>query len=236
MMRLSVLLCTVFFLVACSVFSPSSSSPPQRKSIADVVIDDFTHDTQVLHSEDYALTQAWWIPVEFWQAALSKVNPALAEQAVQILRPYSMVAVVQADVTALGGFAYYARDDIAQRLQVQRVDAQGVPVALPQEKSVNPAVQNLLMQLTPLLGKAIGDMGRNMHFFVLADTDAQGQRLASPYEPGRIQIQLAASDTQPVQQLDIDLPVNALFVPRLCANGKPAHVAWKYCPWDGKPL
>lgn len=236
MMRVPVLLCAVFLLLSCSVFSPAVSSPPARKPLVDVVIDEFTHDTQVLHSEDYALTQAWWIPVEFWQAALSKVNPALAEQAVQILKSYSMVAVVQADVTALGGFAYYSRDEIAQRLQVQRVGAQGAPVALPQEKSVNPAVQNLLMQLTPLLGKAIGDMGRNMHFFVLADTDDKGQRLASPYETGRVQIQLGASETQPAQQLDIELPVNALFVPRLCANGKPAHVAWKYCPWDGKPL
>ena len=34
----------------------------------------------------------------------------------------------------------------------------------------------------------------------------------------------------------VELPINALFVPRLCSDGREAHVTWNYCPWTGERL
>lgn len=231
-----VLLALAVLLSSCAGLMPESARTlPPHKPLAEVVLDDFTRDTQVLLSGDHALVQAWWIPVEFWQAALSQASPALAEQAVTRLQPYSMVAVVQADVSTLGGFAFYSRDDLQQRLQVQwQRGGQMQTLSLP--SSVSPAVQQLLMQLTPLLSRMMGDVGRNLHFFVLDNQDARGQRWVSPYEDGAVTIRLAATATQPAHTLTVELPVNALFEPRRCANGKPAHLSWRFCPWDGAPL
>jgi hypothetical protein len=32
----------------------------------------------------------------------------------------------------------------------------------------------------------------------------------------------------------IDPPINALFVPRVCEDGREAQVTWKFCPWMGR--
>lgn len=231
------------FLLSCAALTAStpptdtSSRPlPARKPLQEVVIDEFTRDTQALRTSDYAFVQAWWIPVEFWQAALSQVNPALAQQSLDVLKPYSMVAVVQADVTALGGFVFYPRADLQQRLQLQWQPAQGEVVTLQPVSQPNSTLQNLVTQLSPLLSRAMGEMGRNMQFFVFEDVKSDGTRVTDPYSAGMLRVNLAPSETQAAAQLDIELPVNALYEPRLCANGKPAHISWRYCPWDGQPL
>jgi hypothetical protein len=36
--------------------------------------------------------------------------------------------------------------------------------------------------------------------------------------------------------MKIEMPIDALFVQRMCPNGKPAHVSWVVCPWDGGKL
>jgi len=34
----------------------------------------------------------------------------------------------------------------------------------------------------------------------------------------------------------IELPLDALHMPRLRANGKPANISWTHCAWDGETL
>ena len=231
------------FLLSCTALTGNKPSAevasrplPARKPLQAVVIDEFTRDTQALRTSDYAFVQAWWIPVEFWQAALSQVNPALVQQSLDVLKPYSMVAVVQADVTALGGFVFYPRADLQQRLQLQWQPSQGEVVTLRPVSQPNSTLQNMVTQLSPLLSRAMGEMGRNLQFFVFEDVKADGARVTDPYSAGTLRVNLASSETQAAAQLEIELPVNALYEPRLCANGKPAHISWRYCPWDGQPL
>lgn len=214
----------------------NTSAAPVRKALHQVVVDDLVGDTQVLRTDTYGLTQAWWIPLEFWQASLGRINPQLVQQVETVLGEYSIVAVVQADVSALGGFVFYSREEIQPRLAVTWQRSGVTPRALQMVPNPNLAVRSLVQQLTPLLGRSMGEMGRNLQFFVLADRDEQGQRIVNPYEPGLLTIHLTASETQPAVALNLDLPLNALFEPRYCANGKPAHITWRFCPWDGKPL
>ena len=81
----------------------------------------------------------------------------------------------------------------------------------------------------------MGNLGSNMHFFVLNDELESSPRLIDPYLKGHISIQLERRDEV---QLDarIEMPLNSLFIPRKCPNGMDAHVSWKFCPWTGKPL
>ena len=62
-----------------------------------------------------------------------------------------------------------------------------------------------------------------------------GKRILDPYQPGGLQVDLKRKNNQPLQA-KIEFPLNSLYVPRRCPNGKPAHVSWKFCPWTGAKL
>jgi hypothetical protein len=34
----------------------------------------------------------------------------------------------------------------------------------------------------------------------------------------------------------VGMPLDSLFKPRFCPNGKKAHISWEFCPWSGKKL
>lgn len=239
--QLRKMLCGLLALIVvgasgCAGINTASTTPLVPKPLQKVIVDDLVSDTQVLRTNEFSLTQAWWIPLEFWQVSLGRINPQLAQQVESVLGEYSIVAVVQADVSALGGFVFYPREALQQRLVVKWQPEDGDAIPLRAEPNPNSAVRNLLQQLTPLLSRSMGEMGRNLQFFVFADRTESGQRIVNPYQTGALLIQLSASETQGDAVLSVDLPLNALYEPRFCANGKPAHVSWHYCPWDGKPL
>jgi hypothetical protein len=64
----------------------------------------------------------------------------------------------------------------------------------------------------------------------------EGVTPISPYEAGTLRFTMGASGDLTAIEGGIETPMNALFVPRLCPNGRPAHVSWKVCPWDGTAL
>lgn len=234
--RVTLVMMAAAAVMGCSSLSSTVPALPPHKPMASVSVDDLIADTQVIHTDPFSLVQAWWIPLEFWQASLGRINPQLAQEVSAILGDYSLVAVVQADVSALGGFVFYSRDDLQRRLRVQWQVDDATPVSLDLVTEPNVAVRNLVQQLSPLLSRTMGDMGRNLQFFVLNDRAADGGRLVDPYRRGQVLIGLSASETQPAAQLAVELPLDALFERRYCANGKPARVTWRFCPWDGRPL
>jgi hypothetical protein len=81
----------------------------------------------------------------------------------------------------------------------------------------------------------MGNLGRNLHFFVFQDEE-KDSRIFSPFDSGAVVVKLSGRENRQDISLSIDRPIDSLLVPRLCANGKPAHVTWKFCPWDGKKL
>jgi len=93
----------------------------------------------------------------------------------------------------------------------------------------------LLSMFKPMLGAAMGNMGENFHFFTLIDEDETGTRVIDPYRSGILKFNFAKRDGEQLKT-QIEFPLNELFVPRKCPNGKDAHISWKYCPWTGKLL
>jgi hypothetical protein len=81
----------------------------------------------------------------------------------------------------------------------------------------------------------MGNLGKNFHFYVLSDKRNSSHRLIDPYKKGLIEIQLMKNKDDLINA-EIELPLNCLYVPRKCPNGKDAHISWSYCPWTGKKL
>lgn len=226
---------TALFLLLLSALGLAA----ERLPFTEVNANNLTTETQKTAGSDNALDLVWWIPVEFWQVALANnaaVTPAQIDDIVDTLRPYSLLAVVQADISTFGAFDFFDEVKVSSGLRVVYTPEHGSSVNIPLDELIDPDVTLLLNQMSPVLTAAMGNLGENFFFFPLPDMDDTGQRIISPYERGSLAITLTARDGIHRPPYLIEFPLDALHQPRLCPNGKPAHVSWAYCPWSGKKL
>ena len=210
-----------------------------RKAIVDVDMNVLISDSQVISGTNNTFDFIWWIPAEYWEVAFSQDSSVPQDQAqlfLGILRNYSVLAVLQADISAFGAFTFFDRERLMDGLAVEYVRADGKTLPIPIDEVADPDLRLLLDQLKPVLAAAMGSMGENFYFFPVPDTGKDGERLVSPYADGEVRVRLAARNAQAAPVLSLEFPLNALFVPRMCPNGKPAHISWSYCPWSGEKL
>ena len=209
----------------------------ERKAIMDVDSNALTSETQKAKGDDDSLDFVWWIVPEFWEVALRQnpgVSDAQAEEILAVLNQYAVLAVVQADISAFGAFSFSDKDAVMQGLVVESVDVGGTVTSRSHTEPSNADLRIILDQMRPILADAMGNLGQNLYFFPLAAYDDDGDRFLSPYEKGEFRVTLSRGEG--TQTLGIETPLDSLHVPRLCPNGKPAHVSWAYCPWSGERL
>ena len=216
------------------------SMAAEKKPLKDIDTEAFTSDTQVTPkgAGDKHIALAWWIPNEFWESLLSRDATTSASEKKAMLDAMSgvsLLAVVQADISAVGAFQYYSKEEIEQSMTLSYTGADGQKQRLPPLQTIAPDLEVVLGVFKPILGAAMGNLGNNLHFYVLSDRSKSSPRLLDPYRNGQIDIQLARRD-KVLMDARVELPINALFVPRKCPNGKNAHSSWKYCPWTGEQL
>lgn len=199
-----------------------------------------TRDTQVTvqGAGDRHIAVAWWIPNEFWEAFLSRdstTNESQKQAMLQALSGISLLAVLQGDISTMGAFNFYTKEEIEQSMTLSFSAADGNKYKLSPLQSVAPDLEVVIGVIKPVLASAMGNLGNNMHFYVLNDKTESSPRLLDPYQKGRLDIKLKNRDAASLDAR-IEMPVNALFRPRTCPNGKVAHISWSYCPWGGERL
>lgn len=229
------------FLASCLalVLLATCAVAAERKAIEDVDSDEFTTDTQTSPkgAGDSHVALIWWIPNEFWESILARdtVTAEADKQAMlAAMDGVSLLAVVQADIGAMGQFNFYSKDEVSNTMGLSYTDATGNTQPLSQVETIKPELQAVLGVFQPILGAAMGNLGANFHFYVLNDASDTG-RLLDPYEQSVINIELVQRGGQRMKA-QVETPLNSLFVPRVCPNGKEAHVSWKFCPWSGAKL
>lgn len=224
-------------LVITTILLAFVASAAERKSILQVDMNALTAETQTMAGGPDSIDFAWWIPYEFWEATFRQSEDLTAAQADQVLvlfRNHSILAVVQADISPFGAFNFFDKETVMDGLTIRAVDAAGDIRTISHTEPADPDLRLMLDQMRPILAQAMGNMGENFYFFPIPAFDGSGERVPSPYETGRLRITLGRGDDTSI--LEIDTPIDSLFVPRICPNGKPAHVSWAYCPWSGKKL
>jgi len=211
----------------------------EREPIEEVSIDDLANETQIsIASDGRSMDLVWWIPFEYWEASFARdktlpngVRTALRDA----LSPHFLVAVAQAEISGLGAFDFYTEQEVRKTLRVTLKGEDGRRHNLGHLQEVPADLSLLLEQLKPILRGAMGRLGNNMHFFVFSDRDPAGKRLADPYGTGTLMFGLERRDGKEIEA-QLELPLNALYAPRLCPHGKEAHVSWNFCPWTGEKL
>ena len=212
----------------------------EKHPLKDVDTDELTFDTQYMPkvAGDNQMALIWWIPHEFWGALFSRDTTTSEVDKKEMLDALSgiyLLSVVQADITFFGAFKFYSKEEIEKKMLISFTDANGKRQQLSPMQRINPDLEILLGVFKPILGSAMGNMGNNMHFYVLNDKPNSSSRLLDPYRKGHISVQLSKRNGDQMTA-GIEMPLNALFVPRKCPNGKDAHISWNYCPWSGKRL
>lgn len=234
-------------VAAMAIAMPAAqAAEPERKRLEDVRLEAIAQGTQAVPEggpqSHMAIT--WWIPYEYWAVAFladKSMSPVVREQALSTLRGFALIAVVQADIDERGMFGFYDQAQVATAMRVTLASGAGTRELVPKAE-VGQDLERLLGFLKPLLASAMGNLGANMHFFVFDDVDTEPGaeragtvRLLDPYAVSTLKVALRTKAGVDLLGT-VETPVDALFVPRRCGNGKPAHVSWNYCPWDGKPL
>jgi hypothetical protein len=223
------------FLALLTLFSLQALGV-ERKSLEDVNVAAMAQETQKF-SNHGGVHLAWWIPPEYWEASVSQ-NPDMPKKSredfMKLLRKYSMLVVTQAETSPFGTFSFYDRAVIVKGMKIELWDGKDWSQLQPVEK-IPDDLQTVLKVMAPILQGALGKLGENLQFFVL-DDEVKGKRLISPYDASKFRVSLTAKSGESIAPFEFEMPLDSLFVPRTCPNGKPAQVSWVVCPWDGTAL
>lgn len=227
-----------FILLNTILFSFNSQALGlEPKEINNVVIENLITETQETSPSDSDSSLIWWIPYEFWEASLEQstsIEPALKESILQIVEPYFMLIVIQKDNSSSGNS--YSLEQVKQNLTFNFENSSGEEQKLIPLDNIPSDLVLLQEAIRSAVKQRVNNIGENFHILVFENTTSEGDLLISPYETGIINVTLSENNNVATSNLAIDLPLNSLYVPRICPNGKEAHVSWQYCPWDGSEL
>jgi hypothetical protein len=208
----------------------------ELKKLEDINTAALTSETQKISTVD-GVHLAWWIPPEFWEASLvkrSEIPAAGRESFMKALRGYSMMAITQGEVRPMGNIEFYEREAIIKGAKIELFDGKNWSRIEPVEK-IPDDLEQLIKLLGPTLEAALGKLGQNLQIFVF-DDEVAGKRLISPFGNSTMRVSLTNKNGNAVPPLVFEMPLDSLYVPRMCPNGKPAHISWVVCPWDGTKL
>ena len=169
----------------------------ERKSPSQISPTDLTAETQKISNNPSRMDMAWWVPYEFWEAVLTQDPMVPAEQSglmLEVIQPYFVVAVVQADISPFGAFNFLDESKIRRGMSVEYSDENGSGKKLEMLESTSNDFELLLQQIGPVLSSAMGNLGQNFQFYSYSAVDKKGDRIASPYEKGVLRVLLDARE------------------------------------------
>ena len=229
---------TALFLVFLLVVTAGQAA--ERKPYGDVSIDDLIAETQLSCESPDGINIYWYVPIEYWQVALAAeedLAPEIRKQLFDALGEYMVLGVVRGDMTAFGTIRFHDRARVKSSISVNWAPEGGdlVPLSITEAKGSDAA--EVLKMVGPMLSAAMGNLGENFHLFLIRDRDAEGNRVASPYERGVLRITATKLGTDSAGTIEFRSPFDALHIPRHCAAcTKDMHITWNFCPWCGEKL
>ncbi|MFH1338692.1 MAG: hypothetical protein ABIH40_02455 [Candidatus Omnitrophota bacterium] len=197
-----------------------------------VDINALTQETQKMSQRAEEITFVWWIPNEYWETSFSqdpKTSNAQAGEVLKVLRPYTVLLVVDGKMGPFGGITYDSKEAIKAGISIK--DAEGVSYPPINEEEVDFDTKNFLSMMKPVFANMLGPMGQNMHFFLFPDRNNRGQRIAEAGREGSLLVKLGS------KEFKWRLPLGSLLPAKLCPTcGEKLSGAYKFCPWDGTKL
>jgi hypothetical protein len=197
-----------------------------------VNINKLTEETQKMSEESDEMFLVWWIPEEFWKASFAgnpDITQAQTEDFLKIIRPYTLVVVVDGKIGSFGGITYKPEGSIRESIEVK--DKNGITYRPIRQDEIENDTQNFLSIMKPIFVNMLGQMGENMHFVLFPAKNKQGQNLVDPKVKGTFTVNLDNKN------FTWKLPLGSLLPQKVCSVcGEKLSGAYSYCPWDGSKL
>jgi hypothetical protein len=198
----------------------------------DLDLQALTQETQRLSQKPDQMTLVWWIPEEFWAASFAQtpsMTGSQAEEFLKVIRPYTMVVVVDGAIGSFGGVTYKSENSI--RANARILDSQGKSYAPRTEEEVDADTKNMLQMIKPVFVNMLGPMGQNMHFLLFPGNGDNGIRIADAKGKGQFKVKLGE------KEFKWRLPLDALLPMQVCGTCKQeCKGSWFFCPWCGAKL
>ena len=154
---------------------------------------------------------------------------AQAEEFIKILRPYTVIVVVDGKIGAFGGVTYTPEAAIRDSIQIK--DSKGDRYRPFSEGAFDADAKSLLSMMKPLFANMLGPMGQNMVFFLFPSNNKEGQKIADAKKEGSFSVEMGE------REFRWRLPLGSLLPPKICPTcGEKLSGAYKFCPWDGTKL
>jgi hypothetical protein len=189
-------------------------------------------ETQQVSQTEGAMTLAWWIPIQFWEATLagkSRVPTANADAILKALGGYTMLAVMDAKIGALGKMDYTPADALAAEVKIK--DAAGNVYTPIPEDQLEGDTRTVLRVMSPILTNMLGALGENVRFFMFPARAKNGQALADATREGLFYVEVGETEFR------WRLPLGSVLPAKICPVCKESlSGSYKYCPYDGTKL
>lgn len=217
----------IFWMLAAGLL-PGSAMAGESKVDLNALIG----ETQKLSEKTTEMTLIWWIPLEFWAATFAQdpnMTPAQTEEFLKVLRPYTLLAVVDGAVGTFGGITYRPEAEIRSNLTLR--DSKGASIPPIETSAVSGDVINLIQMMKPVLANMLGPMGENFNFYIFPASTPDGAVIADGKKKGAFSVKLDN------REFRWKLPLDSLLPPKTCAKCKEScKGSWDYCPWCGTKL
>lgn len=186
--------------------------------------------TQLSSEDNDKMSLIWWIPKEFWNAALSG-DPSFTQEDIKdfeaIFKNYTIILAVDGVIGRFGNVVYADDDEIRATIQIQDEKSS---LYLPlKEKAVPSDLKGMFNIWKPMFASLLGDMGENINYYVFQNNyntevlDASGT--------AQFKIRMMGEDYQ------FKLPLGVLFPPKTCGKCKEEFMgSYLFCPYDGNKL
>jgi hypothetical protein len=157
------------------------------------------------------------------------VTKEQAAKFLDVLRPYTLLVVMESKIGTLGGMTFKTESDTRSRLTI--LDAAGKSYSPLDEDSIDADAKNLVTIMKPMLGSSMGAFGKNLNFYFFAAKDKKGGKIVDPKSEGSFKVRLDPQDYA------FRLPLGSLLPPNKCPKcGEKLNGGYKFCPYDGTAL
>ena len=207
-------------------------------------------ETQIMpNCSDDELAMVWWIPQEFWIVSMEQdpsIPRSAKEEMLALFKDIAILCVVQSELTDMGSTYPYSKAKVLRGMTVNYTDSNGKSRRLVPKEQIDEDLDYLLNTVVSgIMEGIVGNFGKNMHYYVfdnrstsssVFDNQSSSSSVkVDPFKEGMLNVNLTGEGGGRLKA-DIQMPLDCLFVPRICPNGKEAHISWSYCPWTGKKL
>ena len=188
-------------------------------------------ETQITDTDDDKMQIVWWIPVEFWKGVMAS-DPSISEEDAQAViaafEPYTLLAIVDGEMGAFGDIEYKPLKKLEKDLSFM-INGEKMEIIPTDDQDFT--LQMILSVMAPMLENMLGDMGKNMHFFVYNDVDEEGNRIADPSKAIQVEVQLDEDN------YNFPTPLASCIASKTCPeDGATMNGNWSFCPFHGVEL